>query len=65
MPLRRAFFHFSAHQRMGLAVWGLVLFTGITLLAWQAVRALWWTAPRSTTTDRTPMIATPPPSLQP
>ena len=25
MPLRRAFFHFSAHQRMGLAVWGLVL----------------------------------------
>ena len=26
------------------AVWGLVLFTGITVLAWQAVRALWWKA---------------------
>ena len=25
MPQRRAFFHVSAHQRMGLAVWGLVL----------------------------------------
>ncbi len=47
------------------AVWGLVLFTGITLLAWQAVRALWWTAPRSTATDRTPLIATPPSTLQP
>lgn len=47
------------------AVWGLVLFMGITLLAWQAARALWWTAPRSKVTSRTSVIATPPPSLQP
>ncbi len=28
------------------AVWGLVLFTGISVLAWHAVRALWWKSSR-------------------
>jgi nitric oxide reductase subunit B len=46
------------------AVWGLVLFTGITLLGWQAMRSLWWSAPRNTATARTSTVVTPPPTLR-